>query len=49
MVPVAYFGSRGLTKPLNKMNEAAVAMTKGDFSVRAIEKETAKWRGWATP
>ena len=38
MVPVAYFGSRGLTKPLNKMNEAAVAMTKGDFSVRAIEK-----------
>lgn len=38
MVPVAYFGSRGLTKPLNKMNEAAVAMTNGDFSVRAIEK-----------
>lgn len=38
MAPVAYFGSRGLTRPLNKMNEAAVAMTNGDFSVRAIEK-----------
>ncbi len=37
MVPVAYFGSRGLTRPLNKMNEAAVAMTNGDFSVRAME------------
>jgi signal transduction histidine kinase len=38
VVPVAYIGSRGLTRPLNKMNEAAVAMTNGDFSVRAIEK-----------
>lgn len=38
VLPVAYFGSRGLTRPLNKMNEAAVAMTNGDFSVRAIEK-----------
>lgn len=37
MVPVAYFGSRGLTRPLSKMNEAAVAMTNGDFSVRATE------------
>ena len=38
MVPIAYIGSRGLTRPLEKMNEAAVAMTNGDFSVRAIEK-----------
>lgn len=38
MVPIAYIGSRELTRPLEKMNEAAVAMTNGDFSVKAIEK-----------
>lgn len=35
MLPTSYFGSRSLTNPLMKMSEAAKAMAKGDFSVRA--------------
>lgn len=37
MVIPAFFASRGLTKPLRHMNNAAQAMAHGDFSVRAYE------------
>lgn len=35
MLLPAYFGSRGLTRPINKMIRAADAMACGDFSARA--------------
>ncbi len=38
MILPAYLVSRGLTGPLKQMNAAALAMAKGDFTVRAMER-----------
>ncbi len=37
MIPIAYFGSRGLSRPLKQMTGVAHAMAAGDFSIKADE------------
>ncbi len=37
MIPIAYFGSRSLSRPLKQMTGVAHAMAAGDFSIQADE------------